>query len=107
VAPTVNQIKWSPSQFDGQLLAESRRRGVVVEGYSPLKSTNLRHRVLVRIAEQHGATPAQVVLRWHLDTGVVVIPKSGSRDHIASNLDLFNFTLTEDEVVEINRMSLL
>ena len=107
VAPAVNQIPWSPSQFDGELLAESRRRGVVVEGYSPLKSTNLRHRVLVRIAERYGATPAQVVLRWHIDTGVVVIPKSGSRDRIAGNLDLFDFALTADEVLEINGMSLL
>ena len=58
------------------MLEESRERGVTLEGYSPLKGTDLGHPVLTGIAEKHGVTPAQVVLRWHLEHGIAVIPKS-------------------------------
>jgi diketogulonate reductase-like aldo/keto reductase len=77
-APQVNQIPWAPSRYDAVVLAEHRRRGVVLEGYSPFKNTDLRHPVLTEIAARHGVTPAQVVLRWHLDHQVVVIPKSAT-----------------------------
>src|SRR5439155_26040106 len=75
-APAVNQIPWSPSHHDPRLVAAHRDRGVVVEGYSPFRNTNLRDRVLAEIAQAHGVTPAQVVLRWHLQHEIVVIPKS-------------------------------
>jgi 2,5-diketo-D-gluconate reductase A len=96
-APAVNQIKWAPVLFDAAQLAQHRQRGVVLEGYSPLKASNLRDPVLVEVAAEHGVTPAQVVLRWHLDHGVVVIPKSKSRERIESNFDLLGFSLTEEQ----------
>ena len=68
--PSVNQIPWSPSQHDSRRLADSGDRGVVVEGYSPLKGTRLSDPVLTAIAKQHDVTPAQVVLRWHLQSGL-------------------------------------
>ena len=74
-------------------LDEHRRRGVQLEGYSPLKTTDLRNRRLVEIAEAHGVTPAQVVIRWHLEHEIVVIPKSANADRIAANADVFGFTL--------------
>ncbi|MQA85342.1 MAG: aldo/keto reductase [Streptosporangiales bacterium] len=104
-APTVNQIPWSPSRYDARLLADQRERGVVVEGYSPLKGTNLRDRVLAEIASRHGATPAQVVLRWHVEHGIPVIPKSGDRERIASNFDLLGFSLSDDEVARVDGLS--
>lgn len=103
-APQVNQIPWSPSRFDARVLAQSRARGVVVEGYSPFKRTNLAHPVLVEVAAAHGVTPAQVVLRWHVEHGVVVIPKSSTPERIASNLDVFGFALTEAEVARIDAL---
>ncbi len=103
--PAVNQIPWSPSQHDPRRLSESRDRGVVVEGYSPLKGTRLDDPVLAEIAERHGVTPAQVVLRWHLDHGITVIPKSGHPDRIRQNLDVFGFALAPDEVARIDAMS--
>jgi 2,5-diketo-D-gluconate reductase A len=102
--PAVNQIPWSPAQYDPALLAAHADRGVHVEGYSPLKGTRLRDPVLAEIAASHHVTPAQVVLRWHLELGITVIPKSARRDRIESNLDLFGFSLTPEEVARISRL---
>ena len=104
-APAVNQIPWSPSRYDPRVLAASRERDVVVEGYSPLKGTNLRDRTLAEIASRHGVTPAQVVLRWHVEHGIPVIPKSAHPGRIAANFDLFSFALTPEEVARIDGLS--
>ncbi len=101
--PAVNQIPWSPSRYDQALLAAHAERGVAVEGYSPLKGTRLSDPVLAEIAARHGVTPAQVVLRWHLEIGVTVIPKSARPERIQSNFDLFGFSLTAEEVARIGR----
>jgi diketogulonate reductase-like aldo/keto reductase len=101
-APAVNQIPWSPSRYDPGVLAASRERNVVVEGYSPLKGTNLRDRTLAEIASRHGVTPAQVVLRWHVEHGIPVIPKSADRGRIAANFDLFSFALSREEMARID-----
>ena len=102
--PAVNQISWSPSRYDAALLAAHAERGVAVEGYSPLKGTRLRDRTLAEIAVKYGVTPAQVVLRWHLEIGVIVIPKSARPERIEQNLDLFSFSLTPEEVARISRL---
>jgi 2,5-diketo-D-gluconate reductase A len=102
--PAVNQISWSPSRYDAALLAAHAERGVAVEGYSPLKGTRLRDRTLAEIAARHGVTAAQVVLRWHLEIGVIVIPKSARPERIEQNLDLFSFSLTPEEVARLNRL---
>jgi diketogulonate reductase-like aldo/keto reductase len=103
-APAVNQIPWSPSLYDARVLAESGERGVAIEGYSPFKRSDLRHPVLIEIAAGHGVTPAQVVLRWHIEHRIVVIPKSVTPDRIRSNLDVFGFALTDEEVTRIDRI---
>ena len=102
--PAVNQIPWSPSRYDADLLAAHAERGVALEGYSPLKGTRLRDRTLTEIAAKYGVTPAQVVLRWHLDIGVIVIPRSARPEHIEQNLDLFGFSLTPGEVALLNNL---
>jgi 2,5-diketo-D-gluconate reductase A len=102
--PAVNQIPWSLSQYDAALLAAHADRGVAVEGYSPLKGTRLRDPVLAEIAARHQVTPAQVVLRWHLDHGITVIPKSAKPDRIRSNFDLFTFSLTPAEVTRLDHL---
>ena len=102
--PAVNQISWSPSRYDAALLAAHAERGVAVEGYSPLNGTRLRDRTLAEIAAKYGVTTAQVVLRWHLEIGVIVIPKSARPERIEQNLDLFSFSLTPEEVARLNRL---
>ncbi|WP_028048283.1 aldo/keto reductase [Cellulomonas sp. URHD0024] len=103
-APAVNQIPYSPSDHDPALLAAHRERGIVVEGYSPLKRSDLRAPALVDAAAAHDVTAAQVVLRWHVQHDVVVIPKSTDRERLAANLDVFGFELTDEEMARIDAL---
>jgi len=103
-APVANQIPWSPVEYDPAHLAASRERGVLVEGYSPLKRSDLDDPVLVQLAERHGVSVPQVVLRWHLEHGIPVIPKSKRPERIAANFDLFGFALDADEVARIDAL---
>jgi 2,5-diketo-D-gluconate reductase A len=102
--PAVNQIRWSPSLYDPRRLAEHRERGVILEGYSPFKTSDLTHPVLARIAQAHGVSPAQVVLRWHVDHQIPVIPKSVTHDRIRSNFDVFDFALNAEELRQIDAL---
>jgi diketogulonate reductase-like aldo/keto reductase len=104
-APAVNQIHWNPRRYDGALVSGLQEREVAVEGYSPLKDTNLNDPVLTEIAWAHSVTPAQVVLRWHLEHEITVIPKSADPKRIVSNLDLFGFSLDPAEVARIDALS--
>ncbi len=103
--PPINQIPWSLPQYDPKLLAAMQELGVTVEGYSSLKGTNLRDQTLVQVAEQHSVTPAQVVLRWHLQHGIPVIPKSADPERIAANIALFDFSLSDDEMARLDALS--
>ncbi len=104
-APAVNQIHWNPYRYDAGFLEGLRQRGVAVEGYSPLKDTDLNDPVLTEIAWAHSVTPAQVVLRWHLDHDIAVIPKSADHKRIMTNLDLFRFSLDPAEVTRIDGLA--
>jgi 2,5-diketo-D-gluconate reductase A len=104
-APAVNQVHWNPRRYDAGLLEALGQRGVVVQGYSPLKDTNLNDPVLTEIAWAHSVTPAQVVLRWHLEHGIAVIPKSADPKRIVTNLDLFRFSLDPEEMAKIDGLA--
>ena len=102
--PAVNQIRFGPALWDPELVAEHRRRGIVVEGYSPFKTTNLHDPVLTRTAAAHGVDPARVVLRWHLQHEIVVIPKSRTPERIAGNAVVDGFTLTDEEMAAVDAL---
>lgn len=102
VAPAVNQIKWSPAEFDRSIADGLRERGVVLEGYSPFKASNLQDPTLVSIAEAHDVDTAQVIVAWHVAHEFVVIPKSSNPDRIRSNAAGATVTLTDDEVARID-----
>jgi 2,5-diketo-D-gluconate reductase A len=102
--PSVNQIEWGPALYAEATLSAHRQRGVQLEGYSPLKTTNLADRLLLLVAESRGVTPAQVVIRWHLEHDVVVIPKSTNPERIAENADVFGFELSPAEVTELDSL---
>lgn len=104
VTPEVNQIEWAPTLYDARRAAEHQERGIVLEGYSALRNSNFADPVLVEVAGAHGVTPVQVVLRWHIEHGFVVIPKSVTPERIAANFDLFGFTLSDDEVARIDAL---
>ena len=104
VAPAVNQIEWSPLLYDAATLAAHRERGIVLEGYSALRGGTLEHPVIVGIAQRLGRTPAQVIIRWHLQHGIVVIPKSTRAERIRSNADVGAFTLTGEEMAALDAL---
>ena len=103
--PVVNQISWSPKRFDRTVLDGHRERGVVLEGYSPLKKTNLDDPTLRRdrrprtVSRRHRSC-----LRWHIEHETPVIPRSSKPERVVSNFDLFGFSLTPDEVARIDAM---
>jgi diketogulonate reductase-like aldo/keto reductase len=103
--PAVNQIRWGPALYDQREVDEHHRREVVLEGYSPFKTTDLRHPVLADVARKYGVAPAQVIIRWHLDHGFVVIPKSATPDRIASNFDVWGFSLDDDDLRRVDSLS--
>jgi 2,5-diketo-D-gluconate reductase A len=105
VTPEVNQISWAPARYDPAVETGHRDRGVALEGYSPFKNTDLGDPVLREVADAHGVTPAQVVLRWHVEHGVVVIPKSATPERIRANLAIGGFALSDDEVARIDGLA--
>jgi 2,5-diketo-D-gluconate reductase A len=105
VTPAVNQIKWTPALFDRARLQENRDRGIQLEGFSAIRLTDLGDPDLVRIADAHGVTTAQVLLRWHIDHGVIALPRSIKPERIRANLDVWDFALTEPELAVIDAMS--
>jgi diketogulonate reductase-like aldo/keto reductase len=105
VPPTVNQVEFNPFVYRRRLLEACRAAGVVVEAYSPLvRGHDLDDRRIVAVAEKHGRTPAQVVLRWALQRDTVVIPKSANRDRIRSNAQIFDFTLDDDDIAALDAL---
>ncbi len=102
--PAVNQVEWSPLLFDPDVYAGHRDRGIVLEGYSALRGGTLEHPVVTQIAERHGRTPAQVLVRWHLDSGVVVIPKSTRQERIRSNADVDGWSLEAGESAALDAL---
>ena len=104
VTPAVNQIEWSPLRFDRAELDGHRARGIVLEGYSALRGGTLQHPVIVEIAQRLRRTPAQVIIRWHLQHGVVVIPKSRARERIASNANVDGFELSAEDVSALDAL---
>ncbi len=102
VTPAVNQIHWSPLLFDRAVLDGHRERGIVLEGYSGLRGGTLEHPVIGEIAARVGRTPAQVILRWHLQHGIVAIPKSQDEERIAANADLAGFGLSDADMATLD-----
>ena len=103
-APALNQVKWSPLLFDAETLAEHRARDIALEGYSALRGGTLEHPAIVEIAKRTGRTPAQVIIRWHLQHDVIVIPKSVNADRIRSNADVADFTLTDEDMTTLDAL---
>ncbi len=102
VTPVVNQIELHPYMQQGGLRREHADRGIVTEAWSPLgQGSLLGDQTLVDIAEARGRTPGQVVLRWHLQLGNVVFPKSVTPDRIRENIDLFAFELSDEDMEAI------
>jgi len=117
VVPAVNQVEVHPYYNQPALRKVHAERGIVTQAWSPLGGVYvyrpedpdaprnaLADPVVTAIAEKHGKTAAQVVLRWHIDSGRSAIPKSVTPSRIAENLDVFDFTLAPDEIAAIDAL---
>jgi 2,5-diketo-D-gluconate reductase A len=104
VVPAVNQIQLSPAVTRTADREFDSRHGIVTESYSPLGGSGaslLQAPILTQLGEKYGKTPAQVVLRWHIEQGLVVIPKSANSERMRQNLEVFDFALSPQDLAEL------
>ncbi|WP_062212243.1 aldo/keto reductase [Streptomyces sp. NBRC 109706] len=117
IVPAVNQVELHPLFIQRELRDFDRRNGIITQSWSPIGGVNrygsnaadqstdpLRAPAVTDIAEKYGKTPAQVVLRWHLEHSLCAIPKSVKEHRIKENFDVFDFSLTDDEVAAIDAL---
>jgi diketogulonate reductase-like aldo/keto reductase len=103
VPPVIDQVQFSPFEFRRALLEACERHGVALEAYSPLGTgRHLRDRQVARIAERLGRTTAQVLIRWSLQRGLVVLPKSTHRERIEQNAQVFDFELSAQDMAALD-----
>jgi diketogulonate reductase-like aldo/keto reductase len=102
--PVVNQIQFSPWKYRRKLLEACEQHDIALEPYSPLNTADLEDETLTGIAERHGKTPAQVVLRWCVQRNLPTIPKSTHRERIEENGQLFDFELTDEEMAALDAL---
>ncbi|MGH1549913.1 aldo/keto reductase [Leifsonia poae] len=106
VTPAVNQIQLSPAIPRREQRAYDTEHGIVTESWSPIGGTGdlLAAPVLAEIGEKHGRTPGQIVLRWHVQNGLVAIPKSRNPERMAENLAVFDFELDADDLAALDAL---
>ncbi|MHB0936388.1 MAG: aldo/keto reductase [Armatimonadota bacterium] len=104
IMPAANQVPYSPYHPQQQLLAYCREHDIAFEGYSPLRTARLDDPRLVAIAEKHGKTPVQILLRWPLQHGVITIPKSAHSKRIRENAHLFDFALDDEDMAVLDAL---
>jgi diketogulonate reductase-like aldo/keto reductase len=105
IPPAVNQVQFSPQRYRRALLDACLQRNVAAEAYSPLGTgRNLSDTTVTRVAQRAGRTPAQVLLRWCLQHGLPVITKSTHRERIHENAQIFDFTLSELDMAELDAL---
>ncbi len=106
VVPAVNQIKFSPFDFDAEILECSRSQGIIVEAYSPLtRGAHLHDKMIEDIAKKYGKTGAQILIRWCIEHGTIVIPKSSHPERIEENANVFDFTISPEDMQTLNALS--
>lgn len=105
-SPVVNQIEWSPFGYSREMLDYANENAIVLQAYSPLtRMRRLDDQTLATIAERYDKTPAQILLRWDLQHGIVPLPKAGSRDHLEENLDVFDIRLAKEDMARLDGLN--
>ncbi|MBZ9535065.1 aldo/keto reductase [Cytobacillus oceanisediminis] len=107
VLPSINQVELHPFFSQKEQLAYDKENGIVTESWSPLGRANnvLENETIQQIAEAHGKSISQVILRWHTQLGALPIPKSSSPQRQRENIEIFDFTLTEEEMNKISSLT--
>lgn len=105
IVPAVNQIEYHPYLVQADAISLCDEHNIAITAWSPLMQGNFKDEPLfAKIGEAHGKTAAQVVLRWCLQNDIIIIPKSTNQGRIQQNADLFDFELTEEEMVAIDEL---
>src|SRR3954471_19491411 len=105
VAPVVDQVQFNPSAYRRALLDACAERGVALEAYSPLGTgAHLGDALVADIADRHGQSPAQVLLRWCIQRGIPVVSTSTHRDRIAENAEVFDFEISAEDMQELDAL---
>ena len=117
VVPAVNQVELNPFFIQREVREANASHRVITQSWSPIGGVNvywdpdpstarnpLKHRAVVSLAKKYGKTPAQVVLRWHIDHGFSAIPKSVRPERITENIDIFDFSLSKDEIANLDAL---
>jgi diketogulonate reductase-like aldo/keto reductase len=105
VPPAVNQVEFHPFLYQEELLNYCNEREIRIESYCPIaRAEKTKNPVMQRLSEKYGKSPVQVILRWHIELGLIPIPRSMDPDHIKANAEVFDFKLTEAEVEELNQL---
>lgn len=107
IKPVVNQIECHPYYQQNGLRQYLRENGILVGAWYPLGHGDrklLQDPVLIALAEKYGKSPAQIILRWHIQTGNIVLPKSTKENHLRDNRKIFDFSLTEEEMARIMKL---
>lgn len=105
IVPMVNQVEYHPLLTQKELLSFCNSNQIQLEAWSPLMQGNLDHPKLVELSQKYGKTPAQIVLRWDLQHGVVTIPKSINSNRIQENAEIFDFELAAEDVAAIDALN--
>ncbi len=109
ITPALVQNEIHPYYQENDVIPYIQKLGIVIEGWYPLGGRGytqelLTNKTIVAIAENHGKSAAQVILRWNLQKGVVVIPGSSNPEHIIENIFIFDFELSDEEMEQINSL---
>lgn|SRR5699024_1023477 len=104
VKPAVNQIQINLTEPNNELVVLLKNMDITPVAWGPMKATNEQRDILSKIGETYGKTWAQILLRYQIQRGIIVIPKSHNKDNQAANLDLFDFELTKEETEKINNL---
>jgi 2,5-diketo-D-gluconate reductase A len=104
--PTVNQIEWSPFGHMVEMLEFCRENEIIIQAYSPLTRTKeLDEPRLKALAQKYNKTPAQILIRWNIQLGVVPLPKANNWQHIEENINVFDFEISEEDMAALSSMN--
>lgn len=105
VVPSVNQVEFHPFLFQEDLLRYCQEKDILIEAYCPIaRARKTDAPILQRLSKKYDKSPVQIILRWHIEHKLVPIPRSSDPDHIKANIQIFDFSLTDDEVAAMDAL---
>lgn len=106
ITPALNQVEFHPFLYQKKLLDFCKAKDIQIEAYSPLtQGRRFGHPKLAELSKKYGKSTSQILIRWALEHNLIVIPKATRREHLAENINVFDFTLTPRDIIELNNLN--